>query len=74
MEKKENLSWLYDEDADVLYISIGEPQPALSNDTGDGVIVRYREDTKEIVGMTIIGLKQRMLSVFRSSASHPSEG
>ena len=41
-----------------LYISISEPQKALSLDVGDGVIVRYREDLGEVVGLTIIGMKE----------------
>ncbi len=60
-EKEENLSWEYDEEADVLYISLGEPQKALGLDLGDGVIVRYREDIGEVVGITIIGMKERSL-------------
>ena len=61
MEKKENLNWDYDEEADVLYISIGEPSKALGIDIGEGVIVRYAEDKKEVVGLTIIGVKERLL-------------
>jgi uncharacterized protein YuzE len=59
MEKKENLSWDYDEDGDVLYISIGEPVKAVGLDVGEGVIVRYQEQTGDVVGLTIIGVKQR---------------
>lgn len=59
MEKKENLNWDYDEEGDVLYISIGEPVKALGLDVGEGVIVRYQEQTGEVVGLTIIGVKQR---------------
>lgn len=60
-ERKENLNWDYDEEADVLYISVEEPAKALGLDVGEGVIVRYREDTGELVGLTIIGVKQRSL-------------
>ncbi len=34
-------------------------------DVGDGIIVRYREDTNEIVGLTIIGFKERFLRVMK---------
>ena len=61
LERKENLNWEYDEDADVLYISIGQPVEAVGLDVGDGVIVRYREDTAELVGITLIGVKQKSL-------------
>ncbi len=61
LEKKENLNWDYDEESDVLYISIGEPQKALSVDIGEGAIVRYIEATGEVVGLTLIGVKERLL-------------
>lgn len=62
LEKKENLNWDYDEEADVLYISIDKPQKAIGIDVGEGIIIRYREDKKEIVGLTIIGFKDRFLA------------
>lgn len=65
LERKENLSWDYDDEADVLYISIGEPQEALGQDVGDGVIIRYEEKTKDVVGITITGVRQRTLGAMR---------
>ena len=41
LDKKENLDQKYDEDSDVLYISIGTPQKAVGIDIGEGAIVRY---------------------------------
>jgi len=61
LDKKENLDWEYDEEADVLYISIGKPQKAIGVDIGEGAIVRYREDTGSVVGLTLIGVKERLL-------------
>ena len=60
LEGKPSLSWEYDEEADVLYISAGEPRPAVGKDIGDGVIVRYDEKAREILGITIVGLMARM--------------
>ncbi|MDO8635194.1 MAG: DUF2283 domain-containing protein, partial [Dehalococcoidia bacterium] len=48
-------------EADVLYISIGEPGKAVGLDVGEGVIVRYDEKKRDVVGLTIIGVKQRSL-------------
>jgi len=62
LEKKENLNWDYDEEADVLYISIGKPKEALGIDIGDGSIVRYSEKSGEIVGLTLLGVKEKVLS------------
>ncbi|HKN19546.1 MAG TPA: hypothetical protein VJW95_07100 [Dissulfurispiraceae bacterium] len=61
LDKKENLNWDYDEEADVLYTSIGEPQKALGVDIGEGEVVRYVEATGEVVGLTLIGLKERLV-------------
>lgn len=41
LEGKPALNWEFDEEADVLYISVGEPRPAVGTDIGEGVIVRY---------------------------------
>ena len=62
LEKEQNLDWEYDGEGDVLYISIGEPQKALGIDIGEGVVIRYREDAKEIVGLTILGVKEKLLN------------
>ncbi len=47
--------------AHVLYLSIGEPRPAGGMDIGEGVIVRYDEARKEVVGLTLMRLRTRLL-------------
>lgn len=61
LERPGEITWDYDEEADVLYISIGEPRLALGVDIGDGAILRYDEAAKEVVGLTLIGLRERLL-------------
>lgn len=61
LEKSAEVSWDYDEEADVLYLSVGEPRPAVGVDIGDGVVARYDEENKEVVGVTLIGLRARLL-------------
>lgn len=61
LESKDHLNWEYDEEADVLYISVGDPQPALGVDIGEGVVVRYDERKSEVVGLTIVGLREKLL-------------
>jgi uncharacterized protein YuzE len=61
LEKPAIITWDYDADADVLYLSIGEPQPAVGIDVGDGVIVRYNEERQEVVGITFLGLRAGLL-------------
>ena len=61
LEKPTVVSWDYDEEADVLYLSLGEPQSAVGVDIGEGVIVRYNEPRQEVVGLTLLGLRARLL-------------
>ena len=67
LDKPSMLNWDYDAEADVLYLSIGEPQPALGVDIGEGVILRYDEARNEVVGLTLIGLRSRLLSRLNES-------
>jgi len=61
LEGRQTLNWEFDEEADVLYISVGEPRPAVGTDIGEGVVVRYDEKQKEVVGITILGFRARTL-------------
>ncbi len=60
-EKKEKIKWDYDAEADVLYISFGNPQNAEGVDIGEGTIVRVQTETNEITGVTIINPLHRTL-------------
>jgi len=61
LERPAEIDWEYDEEADVLYLSIGEPRKAVGMDIGEGVILRYDEIEKEVVGLTLIGIRARLL-------------
>lgn len=61
LEKKEGLNWDYDEEADVLYLSVGQPSEALGVDIGEGLVVRMDPAEKEVVGLTVVGLRSRLL-------------
>jgi uncharacterized protein YuzE len=67
LDKLTAITWDYDEDADVLYLSFGEPQPAMGVDIGDGVIVRYDETRQEVVGLTVLSLRTRLLKGLREA-------
>ncbi|MEK7477044.1 MAG: DUF2283 domain-containing protein [Candidatus Coatesbacteria bacterium] len=68
-EKKDaKLDWEYDEDADTLYLSFGKPRPAAGIDIGKGVIVRFDEQAREVVGLTIIGVGHQLESYVRRSS------
>ncbi len=61
LEKPDSLRWDYDDEADVLYLTIGESKPAVGVDVGEGIVVRYDEIEKQIVGLTLSGLRARVL-------------
>lgn len=61
LERPKAVNWDYDEEADVLYISFGDPQPALTLDLGEGVLARYRESDNSLVGFTVIGARLRLV-------------
>lgn len=48
--RKERVDWYYDEEADVLYLSIGRPRKAAGIDIGGGVVIRHDEKKKGVVG------------------------
>jgi uncharacterized protein YuzE len=55
-----NLRINYDDSSDVLYLSIGEPRPALTREAeeDDTFLVRTDRDTGEMVGITILDYYQ----------------
>ena len=61
-EKKNKINWDYDADADVLYISFGNPKNAEGVDIGEGIIIRIEPYSKEIIGITILNPLHRTLS------------
>jgi uncharacterized protein YuzE len=67
LEKSERLDWDYDGEADVLYVSIGRPRKATGVDIGQGVIVRYDEKKKRVVGLTVIGMRARLEELLRKT-------
>jgi len=61
-EKKKKIKWNYDAEADILYISFGNPGNAEGVDIGEGTIIRIQPETKEIIGVTILNPLNRTLS------------
>jgi uncharacterized protein YuzE len=49
----------YDPEADVLYVSFGEPKPAEGIDIGDGTILRVEPMNRKILGFTILDFSKR---------------
>jgi uncharacterized protein YuzE len=64
--KEKKIDWSYDEEADVLYISFGAPKEAIGIDMGEGMILRYNEGLGEIVGLTVLGIRNQLFTVLNS--------
>ncbi|MCK6577379.1 MAG: DUF2283 domain-containing protein [Anaerolineae bacterium] len=59
MTEKHIMQIAYDAIGDVLYLSVGEPRPAISREAGDDILVRIDPETQEVVGLTILNLSTR---------------
>jgi|LSQX01.1.fsa_nt_gb uncharacterized protein YuzE len=53
--QRPELTWDYDEQSDILYISFGEPVAAYSEHADESILLRYSMQDETLVGMTIIG-------------------
>ena len=49
---------IYDDEADVLYVTCGTPEYTDYVEHSENVILRLDPDTKRLVGITIIGFSQ----------------
>ncbi len=49
----------YDEDADILFLWVNEPQPAVTYETSDGHLVQLDPETREFVGVAIVDFEAR---------------
>lgn len=67
-EKKDKIKWDYDAEADVLYISFGNPQNAEGIDIGEGTIIRIQPDSNEIIGVTILNPLHRTLASLKGKS------
>ena len=59
MDKNYALNYNYDEKADVLYVSFGEPREAKCVEPEEGILLRIDLKTKELVGYTIVHFRTR---------------
>ncbi len=53
MAQKTKLIVSYDREADVAYLSFGDPKPSVSEELDDHVLVRRDPKTNEVRGITI---------------------
>jgi uncharacterized protein YuzE len=48
----------YDDENDVLYLHVGEPQVGEGEETPEGHVLRYAPDTNQVVGLTVLGARR----------------
>ncbi len=65
-DERGTFDWEYDAEADVLYLSAGTPRPAVAVDLGEGLLVRYDESSGQIVGLTVLGVVERLSETLTS--------
>ncbi len=53
------LRFFFDREADVLYLSVGKPRPAIAKEVGDDILVRMDPKSHRVVGCTILNLTKR---------------
>lgn len=50
----------YDQEEDILYLSIGEPRPSITKEIEEGILIREDIKTGELTGVTILDYKERI--------------
>ena len=50
----------YDNQNDILYISIGDPVPSICEEKEEGIIIRRNIETGKITGVTILDYKEKV--------------
>lgn len=50
----------YDYEEDILYLSIGDPRPSITEEIEEGILIRKDIRTGELTGATILDYKDRL--------------
>ncbi|OGB93474.1 MAG: hypothetical protein A3G35_06770 [candidate division NC10 bacterium RIFCSPLOWO2_12_FULL_66_18] len=53
------LIYSYDKKRDVLYVSVGHPQDAISREVQPGIFVHLNPRTRKVVGYTLLDFQRR---------------
>ena len=61
LKNRVDVNWDYNEETDVFFFSIGKPQIAAGLSISDGLVVRYDESNKEVIGVILTGLREKVL-------------
>jgi len=58
-----NITSDYDEESDVLYISIGKPQPSICTEPQEGILLGWSEKDMHLCGITILNYSRQNIPV-----------
>lgn len=59
-KKSKGMRFYYDQEADVVYFSKGKPSKKdSSREVGEDVVMRFKSETGEITGLTILNFSKR---------------
>ena len=53
------IAYNYDSEDDILYLSIGDPEPSITSEKEEGILIRKSIRTHKISGLTILDYKYR---------------
>jgi uncharacterized protein YuzE len=53
-----SINSFYDKEADVLYVSFGDPKTSETLDTGEDLLIRFDPETGELTGFTILNFSE----------------
>lgn len=56
---KKALEISYDKEADVMYLGLGRPTKAVTEEIDQDILARYHPKTKALVGVTVVNFSQR---------------
>lgn len=56
----QNIMFNYDDENDILYISLGKPVPSICEEKEEGILIRKDMKTKKVTGVTILDYKYRI--------------
>lgn len=52
-------TFFYDRTADVFYLTLGDPQPAISRELDNDILLRVHPESEQVIGLTILNFTQQ---------------
>jgi len=65
------LIYSYDKKRDVLYVSVGPPQDAISREVQPGIFVHLHPRTRKVIGYTLLDFQRRASRTGKKAEASP---